>query len=52
MAAQVLDLGGKPEEKRPLGRLRHMKVNNIKMDLREIGWCGMVWIDVAHNTDQ
>jgi hypothetical protein len=29
---------GKPEEKRPLGRPRRRWVNNIKMDLREIGW--------------
>jgi hypothetical protein len=34
-------LVGKPEGKRPLGRLRHMWVDNIKMDLREIGWDGM-----------
>jgi hypothetical protein len=30
-------LVGKPEGKRPLGRLRCRWVNNIKMDLREIG---------------
>jgi hypothetical protein len=24
----------------------------IKMDLREIGWAGMDWIDLAHNRDQ
>jgi hypothetical protein len=30
-------LMGKPEGKRPLGRLRHRWVNNVKMDLREIG---------------
>jgi hypothetical protein len=27
-------------------------VNNIKMDLRDIGWCGMEWIDLAPNRDQ
>jgi hypothetical protein len=27
-------------------------VDNIKMDLREIGWDGMVWIDLAQNRDQ
>jgi hypothetical protein len=27
-------------------------VNNIKMDLREIGWDGMDWIDLAHDRDQ
>jgi hypothetical protein len=31
---------GKPEEKRPLGRRRCRLVDNIKMDLREIGWDG------------
>jgi hypothetical protein len=34
----------KPERKRPLGRPRHGWVDNIKMDLREIGWGGMDWI--------
>jgi hypothetical protein len=40
-------LMGKPEEYRPLGRLRRGWVDNIKMDLREIGWDGMDWIDLA-----
>jgi hypothetical protein len=34
-----------PEGKRPLGRPRRRWVDNIKMDLREIGWDGMDWID-------
>jgi hypothetical protein len=34
-------LEGKPEGKRPLGRPRCRRVNNIKMDLREIGWYGL-----------
>jgi hypothetical protein len=34
-------LGGKSEGKRPLGRPRHRRVDNIKMNLREIGWDGM-----------
>jgi hypothetical protein len=34
-------LVGKPEGKRPVGRLRRKWVNNIKIDLREIGWDGM-----------
>jgi hypothetical protein len=34
-------LVGKPDGKRPLGRPRHRRVNNIKMYLREIGWNGM-----------
>jgi hypothetical protein len=32
---------GKPERKRPLGRPRRRWVDNIKMDLKEIGWCGL-----------
>jgi hypothetical protein len=40
-------LVGKPEEKRPLGRERRRWVNNIKMDLTEIGWDGVDWIDMA-----
>jgi hypothetical protein len=31
----------KPERKRPLGRPRLRGVDNIKLDLREIGWGGM-----------
>jgi hypothetical protein len=37
----------KPEGKRPLGRSRRIWVNNIKMDLREIGIGGVDWIDLA-----
>jgi hypothetical protein len=40
-------LVGKPEGKRPLGRSRHRWEDNIKMDLREIGWRDMNWIDLA-----
>jgi hypothetical protein len=36
----------KPEETRPLRRSRHSWVDNIKLDLREIGWNGMDWIDL------
>jgi hypothetical protein len=43
---------GKPEEKRALGRPRHRGVDNIKMDLREMGWGGMDWIDLAQDRDQ
>jgi hypothetical protein len=45
-------LVGKPEGKRPLGRPRRRWVDNIKMDLREIGWDCMDWIDLAHDRDQ
>jgi hypothetical protein len=40
-------LVGKPEGKRPLGRLRPRWVDIIKMDLRDVGWDGMDWIDLA-----
>jgi hypothetical protein len=45
-------LVGKLEGKRPLGRPRRMWENNIKMDLREIGWGGVDWIDLAQDRDQ
>jgi hypothetical protein len=45
-------LVGPPEGKRPLGRPRHWWLANIKMDLREIGWDGMDWIDRAQDRDQ
>jgi hypothetical protein len=35
-------LVGKPERKRLLGKPRRRWVDNIKMDLREIGWDGYV----------
>jgi hypothetical protein len=38
-----------PEENRPLGRPKRRWVNNIKMDLREIGWDDMDWIDLTQN---
>jgi hypothetical protein len=45
-------LVGMPEGKRPLGRPRRRWLDNIKMDLREIEWDGMDWIDLAQNRDQ
>jgi hypothetical protein len=45
-------LVGKPEGKIPLGRPRRRWMDNIKMDLREIGWNGMDWIKLAQNRDQ
>jgi hypothetical protein len=44
-------LVGKPEGKRPLGRPRRMWVDNIKTDLRELGWDG-VWIEMAQDRDK
>jgi hypothetical protein len=45
-------LVGKSEGKRPLGRPRRRWADNIKMGLREIGWSGMDWIDLAQDRDQ
>jgi hypothetical protein len=45
-------LVGNPEGKRPLGRPRRRRVDNIKTDLRETGWDGKDWIDVAQDRDQ
>jgi hypothetical protein len=45
-------LVGNPEGKRPLGRPRRRKVDNIKMDLREMGWDDMDWIDLTQYRDQ
>jgi hypothetical protein len=42
-------LVGNPEGKRPLRRPRRRWVDNIKMDLREIGWDGMDWIDLVQD---
>jgi hypothetical protein len=39
-------LVGKSEGKRPLRRQRLRLVNNIKVDLREIGWSGVDWTDL------
>jgi transcription termination factor 2 len=36
---------GKPEGKRPVGRPRRRWVDDIKMDLRDIAWGGLDWID-------
>jgi hypothetical protein len=43
---------GKPEGKRTLERPRRWWVDNIKIDLRETGWDGMDWIDLAQDRDQ
>jgi hypothetical protein len=45
-------LVGKREGKRSLGRQRRRWVDNNKMDLREIGWDGGDWIDLAQDRDQ
>jgi hypothetical protein len=45
-------LVGKPQGKRPLGRLKRRWVNNIKMNFKEIKWGGMDWINLAQDRDQ
>jgi len=45
-------LVGKPEGKRPLGRPRRRRVNNVRMDLQEVG-CGYTdWIGLAQDRDR
>jgi hypothetical protein len=45
-------LVGKQDRKRPLERPRRMWMDNIKMDLRDIGLGGMDWIDLDRERDQ
>jgi hypothetical protein len=45
-------LVGKPEGRRPLGRRRRRWVDNIKMDVREMEWDAIDWIDLAQDCDQ
>jgi hypothetical protein len=42
----------KPGEMRRLRRHRRRWEDNIKMDLREIEWSGVDWIDLAQDRDQ
>jgi hypothetical protein len=45
-------LVGKPEGRRPLGRPRRRWVDNIRMDLVEVGWGDANWIDLAQDGDR
>jgi hypothetical protein len=45
-------LVGKPEGNRPQGRPRRRRVDNIKMDLREIRRDSIDWIELAQDRDQ
>jgi hypothetical protein len=45
-------LVGKPKGKRPLGSSRHRWEDGIRMDLREIGWGGVEWIQLAQDRDR
>jgi hypothetical protein len=45
-------LVGKPEGKRPLGRPRRRCVDNIMMDLGEVGWGDVYWIGLAKDRNR
>jgi hypothetical protein len=44
-------LVGESEGKSPLGRPRHWRVDDIKMNLREVEWIDMDWNDLVHNSE-
>jgi hypothetical protein len=46
------NLVGRPEGRRPLGRPRRRWEDNIKIDLQEVGWGGMDWIDMAQGRER
>jgi hypothetical protein len=45
-------LVGKPERKRPLGRPRRRWLDNIKLDIKDVGWSAVDCIDVAQDRDE
>jgi len=45
-------LVGKHQGKRTLGRLRYGREDNIKMDVRELGWEDVEWIHLAQQRDK
>jgi len=45
-------LVGKPEGKRPLGRLRRRWEDNINMDLQELGCGGLDWTKLVQDRDR
>jgi hypothetical protein len=45
-------LVGKPEGKRPLGRPRHRRMDNIRMDIGELRWGDMDWISLSQDRDR
>jgi hypothetical protein len=45
-------LVGKPEGKRPLGRPRRRRDDNVKIDLGEVGWGDVDWIGLAQGRNR
>jgi hypothetical protein len=45
-------LAGKREGKRPLGRPRRGWVDNIRMDIEEVGWGDVDWIGLAKDRNR
>jgi hypothetical protein len=45
-------LVGKPEGRRPLGRPRRRWLDNIRMDLVDVGWDDVDWIGLAQDRDR
>jgi hypothetical protein len=45
-------LVGKPEGRRSLGRQRRRWVENIRMDLRDVGWGDVAWIGLARDRNR
>jgi hypothetical protein len=46
------DFGGKARRKETTRKTRYSWEDNIKMDVREVGWGGMDWVDLAQDRDQ
>jgi hypothetical protein len=42
----------RPKGRRTQGIPRHKRENNIKVDLREMEWAGMCWIDLSQDRKQ
>jgi hypothetical protein len=45
-------LVGKPEGRRPMGRPRRRWVDNVRMELVEVGWGDVDWIGLAQDRDR
>ena len=46
---RIQGFGGETQGKEPLGRPRRRWEDNIKMDLQEVGWGNMDWIELAQD---